>query len=101
MHKKFHLERYPDNTNPKPILVPRAEIDWEAKAVFNPSVVYDSAREKFIMLYRTYPRMLENNKLRMHRPGFSFKNQISYIGYAESEDGIHFIQRDEPFISPD
>jgi predicted GH43/DUF377 family glycosyl hydrolase len=95
----FLLERYPDNKNPHPILTPREDIEWEAKAVFNPSVVQDG--EIFKMLYRTYPADLENGKLRLKRPGFYFKNQVSYIGYAESKDGINFEKRDTPFISPD
>lgn len=95
---KFQLERYPRNDNPSPILTPRKEIAWEAKAIFNPSVIYDSG--VFRMLYRTYPSILEMGILRLERPGFNFKNQISSIGYAESLDGIHFKRRDTPFIAP-
>jgi beta-1,2-mannobiose phosphorylase / 1,2-beta-oligomannan phosphorylase len=95
---KFKLERYPNNTNPKPILVPRKEIGWEAKAVFNPSVVYDEG--VFKMLYRTYPDIFEPKAPRLNRPGFYFKNQISHIGYAESKDGINFDRREKSFISP-
>jgi predicted GH43/DUF377 family glycosyl hydrolase len=94
----FNLERYPSNREPKPILTPRADVEWEAKAVFNPSVIYDDG--KFKMLYRTYPKDLENGELRLTRPGYRFKNQVSSIGYAESTDGIHFERRDNPFISP-
>jgi predicted GH43/DUF377 family glycosyl hydrolase len=94
----FNLERYPSNKEPKPILSPREDIEWEAKAVFNPSVVFNDG--KFIMLYRTYPASLEKGESRLTRPGFYFKNQISYIGYAESSDGINFERRDDPLISP-
>jgi predicted GH43/DUF377 family glycosyl hydrolase len=95
----FQLERYPNNENPKPILIPRKDITWEAKAVFNPSVIYDKGI--FRMLYRTYPNILEETTLKLRRPGFRFKNQISYIGYAESKDGINFERRNTPFVSSD
>lgn len=96
---QFQLERYPSNENPKPILIPRKEVSWESKAVFNPSVIYDNG--VFKMLYRTYPSNLELTTPRLKRPGFYFKNQTSYIGYAECKDGINFKRRDIPFISPD
>jgi predicted GH43/DUF377 family glycosyl hydrolase len=96
---KFQLTRYPSNENPTPILIPRKEVLWEGKAVFNPSVIYDDG--VFKMLYRTYPNNLELTTPRLKRPGFYFKNQTSYIGYAESKDGINFDRRDTPFISPD
>jgi len=95
----FQLQRYPSNKEPQPILTPRKDIDWEGKAVFNPTVIKDG--EIFRMLYRTYPANLENGEPRFKRPGFYFKNQISYIGYAESKDGINFERRDTPFIFPD
>ena len=97
MSKQFQLKRNEDN----PILTQRAYVDCEAKAVFNPSVVFDESRKLFIMLYRTYPRITEEGDLRIKRPGFKLKNQISYIGYAESVDGINFTRNDKPFISPD
>ena len=97
--KNFRLIRYPSDENPKPILTPRKEVGWEAKAVFNPSVIYDDGI--FRMLYRTYSNILETTTPRLKRPGFYFKNQISYIGYAESKDGINFERRDKAFISPD
>jgi predicted GH43/DUF377 family glycosyl hydrolase len=96
---KFQLTRYPSNEKPKPILTPRKEVSWEAKSVFNPSVIYESGI--FRMLYRTFDEKLETTTPRLIRPGFYFKNQISYIGYAESKDGINFERRDTPFISPD
>lgn len=95
----FQLQRYPSNEKPKPILVPRKEVAWEGGAVFNPSVVFDNGI--FRMLYRTYPNNLEKTTPRLKRPGFHLKNQTSYIGYAESKDGINFEKRDNPFISPD
>ncbi len=95
----FQLKRYPSNKDAKPILVPRQDIDWEVKAVFNPSVVYDKG--VFKMLYRTYPARLGLTTPKMFCPGYFFRNQTSYIGYAESKDGINFERRDTPFISPD
>jgi beta-1,2-mannobiose phosphorylase / 1,2-beta-oligomannan phosphorylase len=97
--KKFYLERYPNNKEAKPILTPRKDIDWEAMAVFNPSVVHDNGI--FHMLYRTFPKKAQLGEPRLKRPGFKLKNQISYIGYARSTDGIHFERFDTPFISPD
>ncbi|MBU6231283.1 MAG: hypothetical protein KGI45_00230 [Patescibacteria group bacterium] len=49
--KKFHLERYPSEEEPKPILIPRPDVGWEGKAVFNPSVVQD--KDLVRMLFRT------------------------------------------------
>lgn len=95
----FRLTRYPTSENPKPILQSRKDIFWEAKAVFNPSVIKDG--NIFRMLYRTYPNNLEMTIPRVHSPGIFFKNQASYIGYAESVDGKKFVRRKNPFISPD
>lgn len=94
----FNLERWPNNKEPKPILTPRTDIEWEGKAVFNPSVVFDAGI--FRMLYRTYPSNLAQGEPRLKRPGFHFKNQISHIGYTESTDGITFERRPDAFISP-
>ncbi len=97
MSKQFQLTRSQNN----PILTPRKDVEWEAKAVFNPSVIFDDSRKLFVMLYRTYPKITEETDLRVKRPGFKLKNQISYIGYAESVDGIKFKRRDDPFIFPE
>ncbi|MBX4198302.1 glycosidase [Candidatus Parcubacteria bacterium] len=96
---KFRLERYPNNKNSQPILTPRKDIEWEAAAVFNPSVVHNNGT--FHMLYRTYTSETKELEQKEHRPGFKLKHQISYIGYASSTDGINFKRRDTPFISPD
>lgn len=93
--KNFQIERYSNN----PVLVPRKDVEWESRAVFNPSVIYDKGL--FKMLYRTYPSQLEETEEHIHRPGRRFKGNISYIGYAESKDGKNFERRDIPFISPD
>lgn len=97
--KNFYLTRYPNNKKAMPILTPRKNISWESKAVFNCSVVKDG--NIFRMLYRAYPSTLKEKTPKLTRPGFHFSNQVSYIGYAESRDGKHFIARDKPFISPD
>ncbi len=96
---KFYLSRFPNKEQPSPVLTPRTGVSWEARAVFNPSIVQDKG--VFRMLYRTYPEKLTETAPRIARPGFTFGNQISYIGYAESKDGKEFEMRDEPFISPD
>jgi predicted GH43/DUF377 family glycosyl hydrolase len=97
--KRFTLERYPSNKDPRLILEPRKDVAWEAGAVFNPCVVHDNGI--FRMLYRTYSDELSKSDPYFYKPGLHLLHQISYIGYAESKDGIHFERRDAPFISPD
>ena len=63
---KFHLVRYPSNEKATPILTPREDIEWEAKAVFNCCVVREG--NIFRMLYRTYPRKLEKKTQRLWPP---------------------------------
>lgn len=94
-----YLSRYSDNGQTKPILVPRKTISWESNAVFNPGVVRD--KNIFRMLYRTYSHELIKKSPKLNSPGFNLTHQASYIGYAESRDGIHFERREQPFISPD
>ncbi len=79
--------------------MPRNDVEWEAKAVFNPSVFKDQG--VFHMVYRTYPKILEEGAPRYKRPGRYLINQASYIGYAQSTDGIHFERRDFSLIAPD
>lgn len=97
--QEFFLSRYPNNGQAAPILTPRKDVLWEARAVFNGAVVRDN--NVFKMLYRTFPSEFKETTPRKNRPGFHFDNQISYIGYAESQDGINFQPRNEPLISPD
>jgi predicted GH43/DUF377 family glycosyl hydrolase len=66
-----------------PILKPNLERWWEAEAVFNCSVVRDQ-NGIFHMLFRALSTPLQRN-------GDSIS--ISSIGYAKSEDGIHFKDR--------
>jgi predicted GH43/DUF377 family glycosyl hydrolase len=65
-----------------PILTPNPLHPWEAKAVFNPSVLEIEGR-----VYMAYRAMSNDN--------------TSYIGYAASDDAIHFNERDaEPMYWP-
>ena len=63
-----------------PIIAPRGE-GWEAAGTFNPAVVVRG--DRIVMLYRAQDRQ-----------------GISRLGYAESEDGLHFKRRDQPVFSP-
>ena len=64
--------------SPEPIISPRGE-GFESAGTFNPSVVmYDG---KFVMLYRA-----QDTKGK------------SSLGYATSDDGIHFTRRPEPVL---
>jgi len=64
-----------------PILEPRQETKywWEANGIFNAGVA--DYRGRVVLLYRAYDQF-----------------RISRLGYAESEDGVHFTQRDLPAI---
>jgi predicted GH43/DUF377 family glycosyl hydrolase len=64
-----------------PIIAPRGE-EWESAGTFNPAVVERNG--KVVMLYRAQD-----------------KAGTSRLGYAESEDGIHFTRRNEPVLSPE
>ena len=79
----FH--RIPEN----PIILPNKDEAWKAKATFNPSVV--KAGHTFHMCYRaeTFSKDYEGH----HMP-------VSTIGYAESQDGIHFTNQ-RCFIKPE
>jgi predicted GH43/DUF377 family glycosyl hydrolase len=64
-----------------PIISPRGD-GWESAGTFNPSVVVREG--KFVMLYRAQD-----------------SQGTSRLGYAESDDGIHFTRRPEPVFSPE
>jgi predicted GH43/DUF377 family glycosyl hydrolase len=64
-----------------PIIAPRGD-GWESAGTFNPSVVVQNGQ--VVMLYRAQDR-----------------NGTSRLGYATSVDGIHFIRRPEPVMSPE
>ena len=63
-----------------PVIAPRAN-GWESAGTFNPAVV--RLGDKLVMLYRAQD-----------------KQGTSRLGYAESADGIYFMRRDEPVLSP-
>ena len=77
-----------------PVISPRG-MDWESAGTFNPAVVLVHSRvnppapgdghfTKIVMLYRAQDA-----------------KGTSRIGYAESADGIHFVRRAEPVLSPE
>jgi predicted GH43/DUF377 family glycosyl hydrolase len=63
-----------------PVITPQGN-SWEAAGTFNPAVVIRNG--KTVMLYRAQD-----------------KQGTSRLGYAESSDGIHFVRRKEPVLSP-
>ena len=73
----MELIRYSTN----PVLLPDPTSIWETYNVFNPAVVYHQG--EFHMLYRAQ--------------GLDW---VSRLGYAHSNDGIHFTRDVEPVFSP-
>jgi predicted GH43/DUF377 family glycosyl hydrolase len=71
------LERYHGN----PVLLPDPTTDWECYNVFNPGVLFDNGL--FHMFYRAQ--------------GLDW---ISRIGYAVSEDGLHWNRLRHPIVQP-
>ena len=64
--------------SPEPIVSPRGD-GFESAGTFNPAVIKDGG--KFVMLYRA-----QDHK------------GTSSLGYATSEDGVHFVRRSEPVM---
>jgi predicted GH43/DUF377 family glycosyl hydrolase len=64
-----------------PIIAPQGD-GWESGGTFNPSVVRHDG--KIVMLYRAQDR-----------------KGTSRLGYAASTDGIRFVRRPEPVLSPE
>lgn len=64
-----------------PIISPRGS-GWESSGTFNPAVIRRGAT--FVMLYRAQDA-----------------HGISRLGYAESQDGVHFTRRSAPVLSPE
>lgn len=64
--------------SPNPIVSPQGN-GFESAGTFNPSVVMKDG--KFVMLYRAQDR-----------------KGTSSVGYATSEDGVHFVRRAEPVM---
>jgi predicted GH43/DUF377 family glycosyl hydrolase len=65
----------------EPVLAPRGN-GWESAGTFNPAVVEHDGR--IVMLYRAQDA-----------------NGTSRLGYATSDDGLHFTRRSTPVLSPD
>ena len=64
-----------------PILAPHGN-GWESAGVFNPAVIKRNG--EFVMLYRAQDT-----------------NGTSRLGYATSQDGMHFTARPKPVLSPE
>lgn len=79
------VKRYRQN----PILTPDEEVNWEAVATFNGCPIRE--RDKFHFLYRA---------LSSSQHYFGYDLELSSIGYAVSDDGIHFRNR-RLLISPE
>ncbi|HEX7042654.1 MAG TPA: hypothetical protein VF189_05385 [Patescibacteria group bacterium] len=69
------LSRIQDN----PVVSPDPNHPWEKDGAFNGCVVF--ANGKYHMVFRALSDPIDQNGVKM---------QVSSIGYAESEDGIHF-----------
>jgi beta-1,2-mannosidase len=67
--------------SPEPILSPTGDA-FESAGTFNPSVILKDG--KFVMLYRAQDR-----------------KGTSSLGYATSDDGVHFTRRPEPVMAPE
>jgi predicted GH43/DUF377 family glycosyl hydrolase len=76
--KQIKLERFPGN----PVIKPNPKLSWQAKAVFNPTALYEHSR-----VHLAYRAMSEDN--------------TSVIGFASSADGYNFDdQSSEPIYTP-
>jgi predicted GH43/DUF377 family glycosyl hydrolase len=74
----WHFKRFPQN----PIISPKPENLWEAKATFNPAVI--SIGDKTHILYRTLS-----------------SDNTSFIGYAMTKNGVDIYERlSNPVYSP-
>jgi beta-1,2-mannosidase len=67
-----------DRASDKPIIAPQGD-GFESAGTFNPTVVKNDG--KFVMLYRAQDRQGKSS-----------------LGYATSDDGIHFVRRPEPVM---
>ncbi len=90
-NEQLRLRRYENN----PILVSNPDHLWDGGSVFNCGATLTD-EGKVVLLYRAVASGYEK------KPGSKgYMNYISRIGYAESDDGIHFIRRETPLIIPD
>jgi predicted GH43/DUF377 family glycosyl hydrolase len=77
-----HLTPVLEKSAENPILKPEARNVWESKYVFNPAAVYEGG--KVHLIYRAIGDA-----------------DISVLGYASSQDGVHFDEKlDEPAYVP-
>jgi len=65
---------------PMPVIVPEGD-GWQSAGTFNPAVIIRDG--KIVMLYRAQDQQ-----------------GTSRLGYAESDDGIHFTRRPDPVLWP-
>jgi len=65
----------------RPVIAPQGD-GWESAGTFNPSVIRHDGQ--IVMLYRAQD-----------------SNGTSRLGYATSADGVRFIRRPEPILSPE
>ena len=70
-----------ERVSEKPVVAPEGT-GWESAGTFNPAVIVRNG--KFVMLYRAQDHA-----------------GTSRLGYAESDDGIHFTRRDRPALAPE
>jgi predicted GH43/DUF377 family glycosyl hydrolase len=77
MRRPLRLNRFAEN----PVLSPDPAVWWASEAVFNPGAVYHDGRVH--LFYRALGR-----------------DGISRIGYAHSQDGIHFVRDPRPAYDP-
>lgn len=88
--------------SPGPIMVPDMDLPWAAGALFNPGAWYEDGVVH--LLFRAIPG--GHRRYRLETPAhaeaaYGFEPYISSIGYASSTDGVHFVKRSTPLISPD
>lgn len=80
----FQLTRHPE-----PILERDSSYSWEAGSVLNASVLYND--QCYHMFYRATNGVDRDNT----------GQYMSSIGYAVSDDGIHFTRHDQPLLTAD
>ena len=87
----------PQACEDNPILVP--ELPWEATNISPASVVYDRQTGKFQMWYQVYYASKGTASSGAHLETALAAEGYRYgVGYAESEDGIHFVKPRSPRV---
>ncbi|WP_031530695.1 glycoside hydrolase family 130 protein [Dyadobacter crusticola] len=77
----------PDSTSTFFCPMNKKQIDWESNDTFNPAAAIKDG--KIVVLYRAEDKA-----------GKAIGKRTSRLGYAESEDGIHFKRKKEPVLFP-